>query len=134
MMSRICAILLVAASVTAMARAQASGSVHPSPAQQAGVDPNIGPDLPFLVTRTVKGKIFDIKKEDHATVVILEDSHGKRGELKLTSKTHFKADKKTEYAGKKHISVDDLEIGQSVKVTFVADSGQVLEVRLTAKT
>jgi hypothetical protein len=29
---------------------------------------------------------------------------------------------------------DDLEIGQTVKITIAADTGQVLEVRLTAKT
>jgi len=39
-----------------------------------------------------------------------------------------------EYAGKKHISPDDLEVGQSVKIIFAANSGQILELRLMAKT
>ena len=134
MLSRFCSILLVAAFMTVTAWAQASGSVRPTPADRAGAVGDVGPDLPFLVTRTVKGKIAGIKKDAHSTVVTVEDNQGKRGELKLNSKTRIKADKKTEYAGKKHISLDDLEIGQSVKITVVADSGQVLEVRLTAKT
>lgn len=134
MMSRFCFLVLVAASMTATAWAQGSGTVRSAPAQQVGAVADSGPDFPFTVTRSVKGKISGIKKDERSTVIIFEDNQGKRGELKLNSKTRFKADKKTEYAGKKHISSDDLEIGQSVKITFVADSGRVLEVRLTAKT
>jgi hypothetical protein len=133
-MIRLCSILLLAASVTVIAWAQGSGSTRQPSAAGTGRSPDIGTDLPFMVTRILKGKIAEITKDDNGVVVVVEDSTGKLGRLKLDKKTHFKADKKTEYAGKKHISSDDLEIGQNVKITFAAATGQVLEVRLTAKT
>ena len=133
-MTRLGSILLLAASMTVMAWAQGSGSTRQTPAAVGGETPNIGTDLPFMVTRIVKGKMAGIQKDDHGTVVVVEDTAGKRVTLKLDRKTHFRADKKTEYAGKKHISRDDLEIGQNVKITIAADTGQVLEVRLTART
>jgi len=126
-MSRLGAILLVAASMTAMARAQGSGTVEVPDSIDA-------PDSPFLVTRIAKGRIAGIKHDAHVTMVLIEDSKGHRGALKVNSRTKFKADKGTEFAGKKHISPDDLEIGQNVKIIFAANSGQILELRLTSKT
>ncbi len=126
-MSRFCAILLVAASMAAVARAQGSGAIEVP-------DTIAGPYSPFLVTRIVKGKIAGIKQDTHVTLVLIEDSRGRRGALKINSKTKFKADKGTEYGSKKHITPEDLEIGQSVKIIFAANTGQVLELRLTAKT
>ena len=109
------------------ARAQGSGAVH--------VPDNIpGSDSPFTVTRIVKGTITAIHKDPHETIVLFEDNKGRRGSLKVSSKTHFKADRGTEYDGKKHLSVDDLEIGQSVKVIYTAATGQILELRFIRKT
>jgi hypothetical protein len=126
-MSRLCAILLFAAAVTGAARAQGSGTVEVPDSINA-------PDSPFLVTRIAKGRIAGIKHDTHFTLVLIEDTKGRRGTLKVNSRTKFKADKGTEYAGKKHISPDDLEVGQSVKIIFAANSGQILELRLMAKT
>jgi len=126
-MSRLCAILLFAASMTGVARAQGSGTIEVPDSIDA-------PDSPFLVTRMAKGRIAGIKHDAHFTLVLIEDTKGRRGTLKVNSRTKFKADKGTEYAGKKHISQDDLEIGQSVKIIFAANSGEILELRLTAKT
>lgn len=126
-MSRLCAILLFAASMIAVARAQGSGTVEVPDSIDA-------PDSPFLVTRIAKGRIAGIKRDAHVTLVLIEDTKGRRGTLKVNSRTKFKADKGTEYAGKKHISPDDLEVGQSVKIIFAANSGQILELRLIAKT
>jgi hypothetical protein len=113
--------------MTAAARGQGSGTVEVPDTVDA-------PDSPFLVTRIAKGRIAGIKRNAHETIVVLEDGKGHRGALKVNSRTKFKADKGTEYAGKKHISPDDLEVGQSVKIIFAANSGQILELRLTAKT
>jgi hypothetical protein len=126
-MSRLCAILLFAASMTALARAQGSGTVEVPDSIDA-------PDSPFLVTRMLKGRIAGVQHDPHVTLVLIEDGKGRRGALKVNSRTKFKADKGTEYAGKKHISPDDLEIGQNVKIIYAANSGQILELRLTAKT
>src|SRR5258707_12889347 len=101
-MSRLCAILLSAAAVTGIARAQGSGTVEVPDSIDA-------PDSPFLVTRIAKGRIAAIKRDAHATILVLEDGKGHRGALKVNSRTKFKADKGTEYAGKKHITSNDLE-------------------------
>ena len=52
----------------------------------------------------------------------------------INSKTQFKADRNTEYSGKKHLSTADLEIGQRVRIIFAAATGQIVELRFTAKT
>ena len=92
-----------------------------------------GGDTAFLVTRTMKGKIAVLQKNDRVTIVVVEDSQGRRGALTINGKTRFRAEKGTEYAGKKHISADDLAAGQMVKVTFVPDTGRVVELRITQR-
>lgn len=126
-MSRLRSILLVIASMPALAWTQGSGTIHVPDALD-------GRESPFQVTRIVIGKIAVIHKDAKATWVLLEYGKGRRGAIKLTGGTRFRADKNTEYAGKKHISRDDLEVGQSVRATFVANTGEVLELRFTAKT
>ena len=120
-------ILLLTIFLAPGAQAQGSGTIYVP-------DDIRGHDSPFTVTRIAKGKIAGIHKGEHETIVLFEDAKGRRGALKINSKTQFKADRNTEYAAKKHLSPDDLEIGQSVKITFAATTGQILELRLTAKT
>ena len=121
--------MLAAAVLSAIAWAQGSGNV---PLAELGTaDP--GSDSAFLVTRTLKGKVAAIQKADRLTIVVVEDGQGHRGALTLNAKTRFKADKGTEYAGKKRLSSEDIEVGQLVKVTFVPDTGRVVELRFAAK-
>jgi|SRR5579872_5413091 len=126
-MSRSWSILPLAMLMAVTVRAQGSGSIY--------VPDDIPKDesSPFIITRIAKGKIADFLKAAHGTFVLFEDTKGRRGVLKINSKTRFKADRSTEYGGKKHLSTDDLEIGQSVKITFTATTGQILELRFTAK-
>src|SRR5437899_13100030 len=84
--SRLCAILLFAASMTGVARAQGSGTIEVPDSIDA-------PDSPFLVTRMAKGRIAGIKHDAHFTLVLIEDTKGRRGTLKVNSRTKFKADK-----------------------------------------
>ena len=128
-MSRLCAMLLAAASMAGLAAAQGSGN---APLAELGSSDG-GSDSPFLVTRTMAGKILWIKKDDRETLVVVEDSQGRRGVFTVNPKTRFKADKNTEYAAKKRISAGDLEVGQLVKVTFVPDNGRVVQMRFAAK-
>jgi len=121
--------LLATASMAALAGAQGSGN---APLAELG-SADSSADSPFLVTRTLAGKLLWIKKDQHETLIVVEDGQGRRGVLTINQKTRFRADKKTEYSGKKRISVDDLEVGQLVKVTFVPDNGRVVEVRFAAK-
>jgi hypothetical protein len=126
-MNRFCSILLFAMFLAVGARAQGSGAIYVP-------DDIPGRSSAFTVTRIVKGKIVAIDKGEHETIVLFQDVKGRRGSLRINSKTQFKADRNTEYGPKKHLSIDDLEAGQNVKITFAATTGHILELRFTAKT
>jgi hypothetical protein len=128
-MSRLYTMLLVAASLAGPAAAQGSGN---APLAELG-NADSSSDWPFLVTRTLAGKILWIKKDVHETLIVVEDGQGRRGVFTVNQKSRFKADKKTEYAGRKRISADDIAVGQLVKVTFVPDTGRVVQLRFAAK-
>jgi hypothetical protein len=128
-MNRFYTMLLVTASMAGLAVAQGSGN---APLGELG-SADTNSDSPFLVTRTLAGKILRITKDAHETLIVVEDGQGRRGVFTINQKSRFKADKKTEYAVKKHISADDLEVGQLVKVTFVPDTGRVVQMRFAAK-
>jgi hypothetical protein len=128
-MNRLCMTLLIAASFATVMRPQGSGN---APLGELGsADSN--PDSPFLVTRTIPGKILWVKKDEGETLIVVEDSQGRRGVFTVNGKTRFKVDRKTEYASKKRISREDLEVGQLVRVTFVPDTGRAVQVRFAAK-
>jgi hypothetical protein len=128
-MSRLYTMLLVAVSMAGLAVAQGSGNA--SLAELGSADANS--DSPFLVTRTLAGKVLRITKDGRETLIVVEDAQGRRGVFTINQKSRFKADKNTEFAAKKRISTDDLEVGQLVKVTFVPDTGRVVQLRFAAK-
>ena len=131
LVTRLRMILLAAASFAATAFAQGSGNV---PLAEMGTsESGADPDWPFVVRRTVTGNILWVKKDDDATLIVVEDVRGRRAVFTVNPKTRFKADKKTELAGKKRISAGDLKVGESVTVTFMPDTGRVLALRFTAK-
>jgi hypothetical protein len=124
---RALSLVLFAMFLVVGARAQGSGAIYVP-------DDIPGRPSPFTVTRIAKGKIAAIHKGEHETIVLFEDAKGRRGALMINSKTQFKADRNTEFGPKKHLSAADLEIGQNVKITFAANTGNILELRFTAKT
>jgi hypothetical protein len=128
-MSRLYTMLVTAACMAGLAVAQGSGNA--SLAELGSADSNS--DSPFLVTRTLAGKVLRVTKDGRETLIVVEDSQGRRGVFTVNQKSRFKADKNTELAGKKRISADDLEVGQLVKVTFVPDTGRVVQIRFAAK-
>ncbi len=120
--------LFLALALPAVSFAQGSGG-RTVPSRPIGdiTDDRSGP-RPFAVTRTVTGKINEINAEKH--LIIVEDKNGKRLEFKLDDKTRFRADKKTEYADKKGLSLGDFEAGQPVKITYLASNNLITELRL----
>ncbi|MBI1941257.1 MAG: hypothetical protein HYS33_07095 [Acidobacteria bacterium] len=82
----------------------------------------------FAVTRTVKGKI--VKVTDDKQFIVVEDKNGKRVAVRVGEKTKFKADKKTELAGRDDITLGDFELGQPVKVTYLASGSMATELKL----
>ena len=63
-MTRLCSILLLATLMTVIVWAQGSGSTRQAPVTSTGGSANLGTDLPFMITRIVKGKIAEIKMPD----------------------------------------------------------------------
>ncbi len=119
--------LVLVLALPAVFFAQGSGG-RTTPSPVGGVtDATSGPN-PYLVTRSLTGKIAEINSEKH--LIVIEDKSGKRLEFKLEDKTRFKADKKTEYADKKNLSLGDFELGQPVKITYLASNNVVTELRL----
>ena len=103
--------------------AQGSGS-QPRQPQPIGNDT----PAPFEVTRSFVGRILDIHTDSHTLVV--EDKNGKKVQFSVDEHTVFKADKKTELAGRKNLKLDDWEKDQLVKVTIRSSDSKVIEVRL----
>lgn len=127
--TRFCLIVPLVAAITATAEGQGSGNESLAEMGTA----NSGSDWPFLVTRTVSGDILWVMKSADEVLIVVQDNRGRRAVFTVNKKTRFKADKNTEYAGKKHISADDLAVGQRVTIVFTANAGDVLALRFIAK-
>jgi len=123
--------LLFAAALLAPSCALAQGS--------GGAPPSVGPgvggpggaalssDSPFLVTKTIVVKLASTPKDDKVLSVLVD---GKLNDAKLDPKVRIKADKGTEYSGKKKIAVSDLQAGMELKLTYRADNLVVVEIRI----
>ncbi len=113
----LCALSLAVALPAVSLLAQGSGSLD-------------YPDNPsaYMVIRLFEGKIAEINPARH--IVVVEDNSGKRFEFKIGDKTKFRADKKTELAGRRTLLLSDFETGQPVRVTYLASNSIVTELRL----
>jgi len=119
--------LLLAFAWPRFAFAQGSGSTAPTTGPRT-IGGDMGPAPAFAVTRTLTGKIVGIDAAKNLLVV--EDDGGKRHDFKLSKDTRFRADKKTELQGRKHIALGDFEVGAAVKITYLASGDAATEVRL----
>jgi hypothetical protein len=115
---KLSALLLTVLIASTLALAQGSGSSGGATSASRS----------YSVTRTLDAKILSIDTERN--LVSIELDNGERYQLAVHEKTKYKADKKTSLRGKKDLSLSDFEPGQTVKVKYRADSGQVTEVRL----
>lgn len=83
----------------------------------------------FDVSKSLMGKIVEVRLEDKIVVIELED--GKRYAFLIQQKTKLKADKKTTLAAKKKLELTDFEKDQPVKITYRPDKPQeAMELRL----
>ena len=106
--------------------AQGSGGVSPSGVGSAG---GIG-GSPFDVTKTIKVRLVEIAKDG---AIVVADNNGARHSVKLDKKVRIRADKDTEFAGKKNIEQDDLQPGMFLKMTYRASDLVALELRILKK-
>ena len=110
--------------------AQGSGGVSPSGVGGgAGSAGGIG-GSPFDVTKTIKVRLVEIAKDG---AIVVADNNGARHSVKLDKKVRIRADKDTEFAGKKNIEQDDLQPGMFLKMTYRASDLVALELRILKK-
>ena len=120
--------LLIIVALPAAALAQGSGAEverPASPSRNAELD---RADQPFIVYRSMTGKIVEVNAEERV-IVVEEKEGGKRYQFRLDRKTKLKADKQTLLSERKELALSDFEIGQLVKVTFIPAEKRVTEVR-----
>lgn len=112
------------------ALAQGSGSSGSSePIGQPGFP--AGREGPFIITRTVKGTLAEINTDEQQLVVV--DKKGNRVVLATNPDTEYKAARKSALADKKDLTLRDFQIGQPVRVVYVAEKETAVEVRLLKK-
>ena len=82
----------------------------------------------FVTTRSLMGEVREVNREEGYIVV----ADPKRGEAKffVGHKTRLRADKDTPLGGKKTLTFEDFQKGQTVKVTFWPQNFNVTEVRV----
>jgi len=128
------AVLLTIFVLPALAFPQGSGVAPPSGDSVATVlnaealqnDPTS--QNPFAVTRTVLGKVTMIGRENR--LIVVEGKDRKSYAFRLGDKLRLKAEKGTEFAGKKDILLSDFEAGQFVKLTYIAANKTVTELKM----
>jgi len=101
-------------------------STQPSPSDRPGPDMGRMPD--YASTRSMDGNLAAIDADQR--LIAVEDKSGKRYKVRLDDKTKYKADKKTELAGRKDLTLNDFHVGQPVRVTILASNNTVVELRL----
>jgi hypothetical protein len=104
-----------------------------APMRPGGLGPGIGTALPRSDeqwnTHSVTGKLVEVNVANHFVVVQLKNSPAT--EFLITEKTRKTADKKTELAGRKDLTLADYQPGYTVKITFRrGEDSKALEIRL----
>lgn len=104
--------------------AQGSGSTAPAPPAGAGV-----PERPFQVTKTSTGVLTSIRDG----IVTLDDEklrEPRKLNVAVQDSIHVTADKRSELAGRKKLSLADLKAGMYVKITYLPETKSILEIRV----
>jgi hypothetical protein len=124
-------LLLLAPFCAPAARAQVSAPVTAAP-NNPGVHQTLGSRDPEMErSRTIKGKIERLRAGDDA-LVIRDEKTGKLFDFSLDPKTKIRADKGTDLAGRKNLSLVDFREGQAVRLKYRPSDGKPLELRLRA--
>ena len=82
------------------------------------------PTFPSRVTGTI------LAVDDARRLVMIERADKTRLTFLVDPKARIKADKDTELAGKKNLSLGDYKRGQVVSITYRAEDNTALEIRL----
>lgn len=103
-----------------------------APMRPGGLGPGIRTGLPPTEergdSRSVTGKLLEVNIANHFILIQLKNSPAT--EFLITEKTRKTADKKTELAGRKDLTLADYKPGQTVKITFRGKDSEAVEIRL----
>jgi len=122
MKTRLALLAVTSLALPAAAAAQGSASIETDRRERPDYERRV---RDVAVTLTAIGNIVALDDG-----IIRIEVSGKRFESRPDPQTKFTADKKTPLAGRKGLKLEDFFVGAPVKLTFVAESGRLLEVRL----
>lgn len=122
MRARLVLLAVTSLALPAAAAAQGSASIVTDRRDRPDYERRVGD---VAVTLTAIGNIVALDDG-----IIQVEVKGKRFQSRPDPETKFTADKKTPLAGRKDLTFQDFFVGAPVKLTFVAESGKLLEVRM----
>lgn len=88
-------------------------------------------ESPVSITKTAK---LIVKEIPELGKLVLEDERtGQLHNVKLNETVALKARSKRQFDGRKKLGFNDLEVGQRLKITYRADSGEILKILVLDK-
>lgn len=119
--------LMVLMMAPALMFSQGSGSVGGGGVVGSASPRGNGSFAGFEVTKTIKLRVVAVQKDG---TLLVKDERGNPLIAKLDKKVVVRAEKGTEFAGQKHIKIDNLEPGMFVKATYRTSDAVVVELRI----
>ena len=101
-----------------------------TPIRGGGVRPThdtIGVGDTYVSTRSLMGEVREVNLDEGYIVI---DSKRGAAKFHVGNKTRFRADKDSPLGGKKGLTLEDFQKGQTVKVTFWPQNFNATEVRV----
>ena len=82
----------------------------------------------FVTTRSLLGEVREVNLEEG--YIVVEDPKRGAAKFHVGNKTRFRADKDSPLGGKKDLTLEDFQKGQTVKVIFWPQNFNATEVRV----
>jgi hypothetical protein len=87
--------------------------------------------VPSTDPRSISGEVVRVDL-DAGTILVTDPKKGVHGTFHVSRKTKLSADKETTLGGKKKLTLEDFQQGQTVKVTYWVEEDADWSVRLRA--
>ena len=87
-----------------------------------------GEDTPYVSTRSFSGRVYEVNRQEGYIIVKNEKKYYLI--FRVGGKTRLKADKETPLGEKQKLTLEDIQEGQAVKVTYWPEGYRATEVRV----